>query len=125
MISLIISFFLIFNLSLESSPGRVGVRINAWTDKILYVYPGSPADTAGLKAGDKIVEVKDEYGKSDIPGPSGTLVTIKVKRHKEILIFTIERIPSQSEIFNKKHEKREEDKKTYPSIEWLIRRRTC
>jgi len=65
----------------------IGIVISTEQDSIvvLYVFPGSPAEEAGLKRRDRITAVDGEpfasptAGPSKIRGPAGTLVTLTVR----------------------------------------------
>lgn len=75
----------------------IGVRSALPT--IIRTIPGSPAEQAGLKAGDVIVAVNDEPVQDEtvdqivqkIRGQSGTSVKVGVKRSEEVKDFTITR----------------------------------
>lgn len=75
----------------------IGVRSALPT--IVRTIPGSPAEQAGLKAGDVIVAVNDEPVQDEtvdqivqkIRGQSGTSVKVGVKRSEEVKDFTITR----------------------------------
>jgi len=75
----------------------IGVRSALPT--IVRTIPGSPAEQAGLKAGDVIVAVNDEPVQEEtvdqivqkIRGQSGTSVKVGVKRSEEVKDFTITR----------------------------------
>ncbi len=83
----------------------VGIGIYMVADKdsgrvvVYYPIPNSPAEAAGLKAGDKIISVDGkEYTADDfntiadyIKGKDGTSVNIVVERDKERLSFDIKR----------------------------------
>jgi carboxyl-terminal processing protease len=81
----------------------IGVTINKpGTDEpieILRVIPGTPAQRAGLKAGDKIVTVDGadvthlvtEEVANKVKGPEGSAVTVGVLRGTENLSFTMTR----------------------------------
>lgn len=78
-------------------PGSVGIRKGVLVPKIYRVYTGSPADTAGLKPGDLILQASDDKGKKcDITGAPGTYVNLLVQRgDKSILNFRIKRNEEQ------------------------------
>ena len=71
------------------------------SDKVIVYYPipGSPAEKAGIKSGDKIVKVNDiEYTAKDfdtisdyIKGEEGTKVNLVIERDKKQLSFEISR----------------------------------
>ena len=71
------------------------------SDRVIVYYPipGSPAEKAGIKSGDKIVKVNDiEYTAQDfdtisdyIKGEEGTKVNIVIERDKKQLSFEISR----------------------------------
>lgn len=67
--------------------GVIGIRRNVLSDVITRVHPDTPAQAAGLLVGDKILWVEG----GEIDGQPGTVVTIRVKRGKEIIVFKIER----------------------------------
>lgn len=88
-------------LQLLGEYGGIGAMILQFEGKI-YIsqpYEGLPADMAGLKAGDRIVEVNGESteGKttadvsSAMRGQSGTSVTIKVERNGKMITKTFDR----------------------------------
>lgn len=78
------------------------------------VQPGGPADKAGIKAGDVIVEVngKKINDTSDLQNqimknPPGTQIEVKVLRDGKIQVFNIKTVPFDEEI-----EKTSEEKET-------------
>lgn len=88
-------------LQLLGQYGGVGALIHQ-KDKNIYIaepYEGLPADKAGLKAGDRIVEVNGESteGKSTsdvssaMRGQSGTTVVLKVERDGKMMERTLTR----------------------------------
>ncbi len=88
-------------LQLLGQYGGVGALIHQ-NGKNIYIaepYEGLPADKAGLKAGDRIVEVNGESteGKSNadvsgaMRGQAGTPVVLKVERNGEMIERTITR----------------------------------
>ncbi len=91
---------------MESTNGNYsGIGVLVKEDKdgrgivIVKVFPGSPAEEAGLKSGDIIVKVNGEdiVGKPieavtpKIKGPAGTTVNITVARGDKLLDFTVRR----------------------------------
>lgn len=66
---------------------------------ILHVYPGTPAEEAGVKDGDIIVKVDDVEGDSmelselvkHIKGEEGTTVHLQLLREEEVVEFDVER----------------------------------
>ncbi|WP_075721332.1 S41 family peptidase [Roseburia sp. 499] len=66
---------------------------------ILHVYPGTPAEEAGVRDGDVIVKVDDVEGDSmelselvkHIKGEEGTTVHLQLLREKDYLEFDVER----------------------------------
>ncbi len=81
----------------------IGVNISVKDGHAMILAPikGTPADKAGIKAGDEIVSidgvVKTPWTSEDVVsrvrGPAGTKVTLKIKRAgaKDLLTFTITR----------------------------------
>lgn len=70
---------------------------------ITATVPGSPAEQAGLKAGDQIVKIGDtdangltiDQASTLIQGPEGTKVTLTVSRSGQMMTFTITRAQIQ------------------------------
>ncbi|MDO1447534.1 S41 family peptidase [Rhodocytophaga aerolata] len=97
---------------LEGDFDGIGVEFNIFKDTVFVVAPiaGGPSETAGIRAGDKIVEVdgKPMVGKevdnstvfSRLRGPKGSKVKIGIKRGlaNDLLNFTVTRnkIPTYS-----------------------------
>jgi carboxyl-terminal processing protease len=93
------------NEPLDGSFEGVGVQFNIFKDTIMVVSPiaGGPSERLGIRAGDRIVQVEDEYvagvGVSNkdvirlLKGPKGSMVKVFIKRdgEKELLEFNIER----------------------------------
>lgn len=93
------------NLQVETQGafGGLGIEIDLEpiTKQLIVVAPieGTPADRAGIKAGDKIIEIEGEStigislreAVNKLRGPKGTSVTIKIKREgvENSLTFTI------------------------------------
>lgn len=82
---------------IKKSDGFVGLKFKK--QRIVRVYSGSPAETAGVKVLDKIISVdnipvegltKDEIAKLII-GPIGTIVVVKVKRAGRAISFKLKR----------------------------------
>jgi C-terminal processing protease CtpA/Prc len=73
--------------------GYIGIRED-WERKIIRIHPGSPAELAGLKIDDKVIQV-DGSDKKDYPitGPAGTKVLVKIQRGTQTMFFDIERVP--------------------------------
>lgn len=98
------------NENIEGKFGGVGVRFFVIRDTVCItnVVPGSPAEVAGVKAGDKFIEVDGEKiagvkiandkVMDYLKGEPSTDVEVKVLRGKETLEVTIKRgeIPIQS-----------------------------
>ncbi len=87
----------------EGDYGGLGIEIavrDGWIT-VLSPMPGTPAERAGLQAGDRIVEVEDESTRgwsddravAELRGPQGSTVSIRVSRVgvDELIPFTIER----------------------------------
>ena len=93
------------NEPLDGSFEGVGVQFNIFKDTIMVVSPiaGGPSERLGIRAGDRIVQVEDEYvagvGVSNkdvirlLKGPKGSMVKVFIMRdgEKELLEFNIER----------------------------------
>jgi carboxyl-terminal processing protease len=93
------------NSELEASFSGIGVQFNIQEDTvhIVAVISGGPSETAGLMAGDRIIEVDDSVfvGKEinnekvmkRLRGPKGTEVKLGIKRHgtNETLHYNITR----------------------------------
>jgi membrane-associated protease RseP (regulator of RpoE activity) len=79
--------------------GVVGVMNDAKTLAITSVVPGSPAERAGLRVGDKIVQIGDQTITSNeqagtmLRGEPGTDVTVTVLRGSESIPVTVKRAP--------------------------------
>lgn len=93
------------NSELEGSFSGIGVQFNIQEDTVhvVAVISGGPSESAGLMAGDRIIEVDDStfVGKAinnekvmqRLRGPKGTQVKLGVKRHgtEETLHYSITR----------------------------------
>ena len=91
------------NESIEGKFGGIGVRFLLLRDTICVtnIIPRSPSDIAGLKAGDKIIEIEGESvaGKKitnekvmqKLKGLAGSKVNFKVLRDKKIKLFSLQR----------------------------------
>jgi carboxyl-terminal processing protease len=93
------------NEPLDGSFEGVGVQFNIFKDTIMVVSPiaGGPSERLGIRAGDRIVQVEEEYvagvGVTNkdvirlLKGPKGSLVKVFIKRDGEryLLEFNIER----------------------------------
>ncbi len=93
------------NEPLDGSFEGIGVQFNIFKDTIMVVSPiaGGPSERLGIRAGDRIVQVEDEYvagvdvTTKDVirllKGPKGTMVKVFIKRdgEKDLLVFDIER----------------------------------
>jgi carboxyl-terminal processing protease len=93
------------NEPLDGSFEGVGVQFNIFKDTIMVVSPiaGGPSERLGIRAGDRIVQVEDEYvagvgvTTKDVirllKGPKGSMVQVFIKRdgEKDLLEFNIER----------------------------------
>jgi carboxyl-terminal processing protease len=82
----------------------IGVELDIDTERntvtILGTFPGSPAEKAGLKAGDRIIKVGDkltrdgaEVAMRAIPGKAGSTVQLTVLREDQVLQKSITRAP--------------------------------
>ncbi len=88
----------------------IGIQFNVPNDTaiVLEVIPGGPSEKAGLMAGDRLLKVDEKVIAGvkfpqdsmvrRIKGPSGTKVTVTVKRGSEVIPFEITRgkIPMHS-----------------------------
>ncbi len=91
----------LFTQSLESVTGGIGVYItgNGRYVEVANTVPGSPADKAGIKAGDVIIEIDGEsmiskgsdYLSARLRGKIGTEVKVTVLRDDEEIEFVIVR----------------------------------
>lgn len=93
------------NEPLDGSFEGIGVQFNIFKDTIMVVSPiaGGPSEKLGIRAGDRIVQVEEEYvagvgvTTKDVirllKGPKGTVVKVFIKRdgEKTLLEFNIER----------------------------------
>lgn len=93
------------NEPLDGSFEGIGVQFNIFKDTIMVVSPiaGGPSEKLGIRAGDRIVQVEEEYvagvgvTTKDVirllKGPKGTMVKVFIKRdgEKSLLEFNIER----------------------------------
>ena len=93
------------NEPLDGSFEGIGVQFNIFKDTIMVVSPiaGGPSERLGIRAGDRIVQVEEEYvagvgvTTKDVirllKGPKGTMVKVFIKRdgEKDLLVFNIER----------------------------------
>jgi len=93
------------NEPLQGNFEGIGVSFSILRDTILVIKPvaGGPSEKAGVKAGDKIIEINGENvaGKGitndgvfqRLKGPQGTTVSIAVKRQEtpDVMSFQIER----------------------------------
>ncbi len=93
------------NEPLDGSFEGIGVQFNIFKDTIMVVSPiaGGPSEKLGIRAGDRIVQVEEEYvagvgvTTKDVirllKGPKGTEVKVFIKRdgEKNLLEFNIER----------------------------------
>lgn len=84
--------------NISNQYGRVGIKVGT-TGRITHVYNHSPAYLAGLQEGDKVLEADGRKGYKLVDGIAGTDARLKVRRGKEILFFTIPRVP-KSEVFD-------------------------
>lgn len=90
-----------FEDDLSGHVSGIGAALGARAGRtaIVRTIPGSPAEQAGLKAGDIIISVNDESVKDQaadqivtkIRGQSGTSVKVTIKRGEEVKDFTITR----------------------------------
>ncbi len=88
---------------LEGKFEGIGVEFNVFDDTVnaIYVIPDAPGDKAGLKIGDKLLEVNgssltkkgmgfDEI-KNMIRGPKGTQAKFKLLRGSQLMSITVDR----------------------------------
>ena len=79
----------------------IGIEVEPRDDKIVVVAPieGSPADRAGVRAGDVVIAVNGKSSRGEemseiieeIKGPEGTDVTLTILRDEEERVFDLER----------------------------------
>ncbi len=89
-----------FNNSIEGSFSGIGIYIDQLSKYITVVAPikGSPAEAAGLRAGDRLLEADDQslvgvptdVAAKLIRGPVGTTVTLKVERPGTGKVFEVQ-----------------------------------
>jgi carboxyl-terminal processing protease len=92
------------NQDLEGNFEGIGIEFNILHDTvhIMNVIPGGPSEMVGLLTGDKILYVNDtgslvgsgissEQVRSQLLGPSGTMVKTTIQRGKDTLSFQIKR----------------------------------
>lgn len=63
--------------AVSNKQGRIGIRED-WERRITVVHKNSPAELAGLKVGDKVIEVDGHTGDYPIVGPVGGTVEVVV-----------------------------------------------
>jgi len=81
--------------------GGVGMEIGAKNSKptVISVFPGSPAEKAGIRSGDHFVKIDEEYVESwsvseiasKVRGEPGTQVKLVLERGGDLLEFTLTR----------------------------------
>jgi C-terminal processing protease CtpA/Prc len=77
----------------ENVEGRIGVRIADATGKVIKVYHASPAEAAGIRAEDVIVEVDGQRGHiSKISGEPETSVHLQIRRGSEYFEVDVVRV---------------------------------
>lgn len=93
----------IFQDDLSGEFEGIGAYVDMLTPgllKIVSPISGSPAEKAGLKAGDVIIKIDGldvtesvslEYAVSKIKGPAGSEVVLRLKRGEETITVTVER----------------------------------
>jgi C-terminal processing protease CtpA/Prc len=109
LIAIIFAMILLLNCSGKTDAGILGIEVPVGqgkvSDKTPYivvgVYEGTPAHKAGIKPGDRIVQINnmpitegmkyDDIFTGHLSGKAGTKVTIYMKRGAEDLIFEIVR----------------------------------
>jgi carboxyl-terminal processing protease len=91
------------NEDMEGKFEGIGVEFNVFDDTVnaIYVIPDAPGDKAGLKIGDKLLEVNDssltkkgldfEKIKNLIRGPKGTQAKFKLLRGNQLMNITVDR----------------------------------
>lgn len=90
-----------FQTTLSDNYEGIGVMVEMIENKFTVVapLPGTPAEKAGMKAGDIITHVNDEDISdmstetivSKIKGPAGTTVKLTIKRNGSVLTIDVER----------------------------------
>lgn len=91
----------LFRESVDNSFSGVGLAIRGVKDglRVVTVYRGSPSKQAGIRVGDVVVEANgkklaglaEQAAVALIKGPSGTKVTLRVKRGRGTLVKTLTR----------------------------------
>lgn len=88
--------------------GGIGIQQN-WTDgSIDEVYPGYPAEQAGLKVGDQIRQVSSNEG-SEIRGTPGTKISMWIHRPSSNESFLVEITRGKICLYKKIEKKKELD----------------
>ena len=81
----------------SNKDGRIGIRED-WERVITVIHKDSPAEKAGLKVGDKVIEVDGHKGDYPITGPVGGTVEVVVTDSTKLKrVYHIKRV-SPSEI---------------------------
>jgi carboxyl-terminal processing protease len=90
-----------WNSEVTGTYGGVGMEIGAKDSKatVISVFPGSPAEKAGIRSGDHFVKVDDNYVEglsiseiaSKVRGEPGTKVKLLLERNGKLLEFTLTR----------------------------------
>jgi C-terminal processing protease CtpA/Prc len=99
--------FLCTSCSDNKDNGILGIEVPVGNEKVsdktpyivVGVYEGSPADKAGIKPGDRIVQINNipitdgmkfnDIFSGHLSGKSGTKVTIYVKRGSDNIVYDI------------------------------------
>jgi carboxyl-terminal processing protease len=112
------SLYQVFSTNLEGSFDGIGVYVTLKNAQLTVISPiaDSPADKAGMRAGDVIVEVNDEpvsemslaEAMAKIRGPRGTPVKLLVRHENETGPVVIEVIRSQVQVPSVRFEMKED-----------------
>ncbi|MFW5884750.1 MAG: S41 family peptidase [Patescibacteria group bacterium] len=107
-----------FNTDMEGSFEGIGAEIGVREEVLTIIAPisGMPAEKAGLKAGDKVIEINGESASDlnvdeaveKIRGPKGSKVTLSILREGESETQNVEIIRDEIDLKSVRYEKKED-----------------
>lgn len=107
-----------FNTDMEGSFEGIGAEIGVREDVLTIIAPisGMPAEKAGLKAGDKVIEINGESASDlnvdeaveKIRGPKGSRVTLSILREGESETQNVEITRDEIDLKSVRYEKKED-----------------